>query len=366
MGIKCLLRNIKETEHRVHVSQLKGKRVGVDSYCWLHKAIMTCAIELVNQQPTRKHIDYMISRVRTLLQHECTPIMVFDGRDIPMKEGTNKNRAETRAQSLQKGLRLYQCGDHERAIPLLSQSIPITTELAFSVIEEIQSLGVRCIVAPYEADAQLAYLAHEKIVDVVITEDSDLLVYGTPIIWYKLDRYGYAIEQRYTEARKYLASVVGFEDFEYVQFISLCILSGCDYLPSLNGIGVRKASKLVTKFCNIKDIVHALAEDQKNDYTSESLEQYAIDFEKAMHCFLHHIIYDTKDKQTKHFTPLRNSSKREVLIGDIFENSLARAICEEIRVDPINLTPYHTLSHQKIRLQNYRFFQKSKLHLKQS
>lgn len=40
-------------------------------------------------------------------------------------------------------------------------------------------MGVECIVAPYEADAQLAYLSREGIVDLVITEDSDLLVFGS-------------------------------------------------------------------------------------------------------------------------------------------------------------------------------------------
>ena len=34
------------------------------------------------------------------------------------------------------------------------------------------------VVAPYEADAQLAYLVKEGIADIVITEDSDLLAFG--------------------------------------------------------------------------------------------------------------------------------------------------------------------------------------------
>jgi hypothetical protein len=40
--------------------------------------------------------------------------------------------------------------------------------------------GVEFIVAPYEADAQMAYLAINGDVHAVITEDSDLLVYGCP------------------------------------------------------------------------------------------------------------------------------------------------------------------------------------------
>jgi exonuclease-1 len=33
-------------------------------------------------------------------------------------------------------------------------------------------------VAPYEADAQLAYLDQQNIISTIITEDSDLIVYG--------------------------------------------------------------------------------------------------------------------------------------------------------------------------------------------
>ena len=34
--------------------------------------------------------------------------------------------------------------------------------------------------APYEADAQMAFLAKSRSVHAVITEDSDLLTYGCP------------------------------------------------------------------------------------------------------------------------------------------------------------------------------------------
>ena len=34
------------------------------------------------------------------------------------------------------------------------------------------------VVAPYEADAQMAFLARNGHVDLVITEDSDLVAYG--------------------------------------------------------------------------------------------------------------------------------------------------------------------------------------------
>ena len=50
------------------------------------------------------------------------------------------------------------------------------TLLVQALVEE----GVEFIVAPYEADAQMAYLAINGDVHAVISEDSDLLVYGCP------------------------------------------------------------------------------------------------------------------------------------------------------------------------------------------
>lgn len=50
--------------------------------------------------------------------------------------------------------------------------------MAFEVIEALKATGVDFVVAPYEADAQLAYLEKHGIVDGIVTEDSDLLVFG--------------------------------------------------------------------------------------------------------------------------------------------------------------------------------------------
>jgi exonuclease-1 len=46
------------------------------------------------------------------------------------------------------------------------------------------------VVAPYEADAQLAYLAQNGFVDGVISEDSDCLVFQCGIVLYKWGKHG--------------------------------------------------------------------------------------------------------------------------------------------------------------------------------
>lgn len=45
-------------------------------------------------------------------------------------------------------------------------------------LQALKAVGVRFVVAPYEADAQLAYLSMRGIVDIVITEDGDTIPFG--------------------------------------------------------------------------------------------------------------------------------------------------------------------------------------------
>ena len=66
-------------------------------------------------------------------------------------------------------------------------SIDISPDIAYKLIEVLKSHNYKYIVAPYEADAQLAYLSRKDLVDVIITEDSDLLAFGAKRILYKLD-----------------------------------------------------------------------------------------------------------------------------------------------------------------------------------
>jgi exonuclease-1 len=51
----------------------------------------------------------------------------------------------------------------------------------------LEQHGVKSIVAPYEADAQLAYLSKNNFVDAVVTEDSDLLAFGCRKVFFPFD-----------------------------------------------------------------------------------------------------------------------------------------------------------------------------------
>lgn len=69
----------------------------------------------------------------------------------------------------------------------MADAIDVSPDVAYKLIEELKIRNIQFIVAPYEADAQLAYLNRVGIVDFIITEDSDLLAFGAKKILYKLD-----------------------------------------------------------------------------------------------------------------------------------------------------------------------------------
>ena len=48
----------------------------------------------------------------------------------------------------------------------------------FDYKQALHSIGVDVLVAPYEADAQLAFLNKANIAQLIITEDSDLILFG--------------------------------------------------------------------------------------------------------------------------------------------------------------------------------------------
>lgn len=179
-----------------------------------------------------------------LLRYNIHPIMVFDGKNLPAKAETEKKRRETRKRARQMAAELLRAGQSDKARSYLKQCIDVTPDMASALIKECRKLNVDCIVAPYESDAQLAFFSIRNIADVIITEDSDLILFGCKKVMYKLDLSGNGQlidSENINNAMRLKPSQYSFEKFRY-----MCILSGCDYLSSLSGIGLKTALKFIS------------------------------------------------------------------------------------------------------------------------
>lgn len=226
-----------------------------------------------------------------LLSYDIKPILVFDGQHLPAKALTELKRREGRQAARQKAMEYLRQGKTEQARSQLRRCVDVTHEHALQLIKECRAINVDCVVAPYEADAQLAYLNRTKIADYVITEDSDLVLFGCSNILFKLDLAGSCL---LVEADKlYLAMGCRPERFSFEKFRYMCVLSGCDYLDSLPGIGLSKACKFFMK-TEDPDIQRALKKIPfyLNMRQITVTDEYIEGFRKAVATFQHMIVYD--------------------------------------------------------------------------
>ncbi|TKY44777.1 Exonuclease 1 [Spatholobus suberectus] len=307
MGIKDLLRFMKPYIEPVHIKKYAGKRVGIDAYSWLHKGAYSCSMELcLDSDSERKlrYIEYFMHRVNLLRFYKITPVVVFDGGNVPCKAATEEERNRKRRANRELAMAKLKEGNVGAASELFQRAVNITPIMAHKLIQTLKSENIEFVVAPYEADAQLAYLSHVGVenggVAAVITEDSDLIAYGCPAIIFKMDRHG---NGERVELEKVFSAESGrpsFRSFNMKLFTGMCVLAGCDFLPSVPGIGIARAHALVSKYRSLDRILSVLKLEKGNQMP----EDYAKSFQEAVTVFQHARIYDTNAKGLKHMKPL--------------------------------------------------------------
>ncbi|XP_045475754.1 exonuclease 1 [Harmonia axyridis] len=301
MGITGLLPFLEKATRNCNVSEFRGATVAIDSYCWLHKGATACADILARGEETDIYVNYCMKYLNMLKKYDIKPIMVFDGNHLPAKALTEKRRRETRKNAKVRAAELLRLGKKDEAWNYFRQSIDITAAMALNLIKECRRNNIDCIVAPYESDSQLAFLNIKRIADIVITEDSDLVLFGCDKILYKMDING---NGRLVDKQKLpLCMDMKPDKYTFDKFRYMCILSGCDYLDSLPGIGLKKALKFISltaetnpvkfldklpRYLNMKNLVVT--------------EDYKTNFLIAEATFKHQVVFDPLQRKLTYLT----------------------------------------------------------------
>lgn len=195
---------------------------------------------------------------------------------------------------------LFDKGLEEQARQKMIEAMDINPQMAYNFIKELKKKNIEFFVAPYEADAQLAYLAKIGYVDVVMTEDSDLLALGCPKVLFKQDlETGYGIEINLEDLAK--CKEYDFTLFSHDTFLNFCILSGCDYFK-LRGIGHKTAYNYVKHTSSSRDVIMNIKRGNKS--IPADFEE---NFEKAFLTFKFQVIYCPKEKRMRHFNEIDNT-----------------------------------------------------------
>ncbi|OII76091.1 hypothetical protein cand_006800 [Cryptosporidium andersoni] len=366
MGIQGLLPNVDKVSRIKKIDEFRGKRVAIDTYGWLHRSAANCAEDLVLGRSTRMHIQYCIDRVNLLKSKGIIPVCIFDGAPLPMKRVTEEERHMKRSEAKKELLLLKKsrkCPNSYEIRNLCQRALDITPDIAHQVIEELRGHhGIECIVAPYEADAQLSYLCRTGYVDAIITEDSDMLVFGSPCTIYKHDDKTGICRVIYWEDLP-RSGILRQDIFTYEMFVLGCTLTGCDYVKSPQGVGIKTAMKLVQEYYgDLERIILQLQTIGKNVSSD-----YSINVQKALITFFHQTVYDPPSQRlvplSRSTLPQYNNSNnikvsnipifREYnpekqiennmyeFVGPFLEEKLARNICMGY-IHPETLRAYST------------------------
>jgi hypothetical protein len=87
----------------------------------------------------------------------------------------------------------------------------------------------------------------------------------------------------------------------------MCILSGCDYLSSLPGIGLRKAQNIVKERKTIENILLVIG----NRFPKEFIDKFV----KANAAFLYQFVFDSTSRTYVRLNPLPKNIKLDLLSG---------------------------------------------------
>jgi len=258
-----------------------------------------------------------------MLQHfGVIAYLVFDGDYLPSKAATEEDRRKRREASKSLGMELLNAGKVSQANLELQKAVDVTPEMARMLIDELNKIGVQYIVAPYEADAQMVYLERKGVISGILSEDSDLLVFGAKCLLTKLDQYGNCIE--INQADFCACREISLAGWTEKEFRHMAILSGCDYLASIPNMGLKTAHRMIRKYKTVEKIIRMLQFDGKYHVPKDYLDL----FYQAERTFLHQRVFcPIEDKVVFHTEPEQPIDENKLtFVGAVVEADIARKV----------------------------------------
>ncbi|KAK3821944.1 MAG: PIN domain-like protein, partial [Linnemannia gamsii] len=164
-------------------------------------------------------------------------------------------------------------------------------DLTESMIAETQVLlklfGIPYIVAPMEAEAQCADLQLRGVVEGILTEDSDVFLFGGARVFKNVFR-----EEKYVEC--YLMSDIERDlGVGRDRLVSLAYLLGSDYTTGVKGVGLVTAMEILRLFPKLEDFARwwrgeqlkqdKVEDDDLGDSSKKSLEDLGLELDHEIH-----------------------------------------------------------------------------------
>jgi flap endonuclease-1 len=257
MGIRGLNTFIKKTCPECiiinKINQYSGKTFGIDASILLYKYRH---ISNIDESCINSHIIGFLNRIKYYQKNNIIPVFIFDGLPPEEKKITLKKR-QTIKKKIYEKIEILQDikpttdtekEEIDKEINNLSRQIINVTQTHVAEVKKLLNLlGINYYDAPDEAEKYCVFLQQKKIIDYIVTDDTDVFTFGGTNVL-KSTIKNDLIE---TNIDLFLKKI----GYSKKKFIDFCILSGCDYLPYVPNLAINTVYSLFKKFETIEDII---------------------------------------------------------------------------------------------------------------
>ncbi len=263
LGVNLTPIIIKQT---LTLGDLRGKSLAVDANNYLYQFLSI--IRTRDGTPLKdsrgnitSHLAGLMFRsTRLMRDFNIDLAFVFDGQPPELKDRENKKRRENREKALREWQQALKAHDYAEAF---SKAV-MTSRLTRSMIDDAKKLltllGIPCVQAPSEAEAQAAYMAMRGDVWAASSKDYDTLLFGAPSLLRFLTIQGKEYLPSKGITRPLKPELINLSDFlshhgiTRSQLVDLAILVGTDFNKGMKGVGPKTALKLVKDYGRIEDL----------------------------------------------------------------------------------------------------------------
>lgn len=278
MGInnlnKFLKKHCPEVYGQVSLKEYSGMKIAIDI------SIYVCKYKMIYHS---KWLGAFINLISCLRKNNIHCTMIYDTGAPPEKDAERKIRSDRRFRHRQKVLeyeaaieKYKATGDPPECLKILYQTkakkrLLCNPEVDMKIVEDLvhkmrrqiltitqkdfdltrqlfDILHVPWIDADLEAETLCANLCRDGKVDAVLSEDTDLLAYGTPTFLSKIN----TVAETVTVIR--YQDVLDKLEVTEEQFLDFCIMCGTDYNKNIFRIGPDKSWKYIMEHGDIDTI----------------------------------------------------------------------------------------------------------------
>ena len=278
MGIKNLHKFLRkhcpEVYVKKHLSEYAFKKIAIDIsvYLFMYKVIFG-----------ERWLDAFINLICCLRRNEIHCVFIYDGKSPPEKDIEKKRRRDTRGKQDEKNKLIekaieeyYKTGEIAQILREIrtspkskrllvntfdikacerylkkkqSQVVNLKNEDFVNSKYLFSIMGIPYYVSSSEGETMCAQLELNSKVYGVLSEDTDILAYGTGVFITKINTSADTVVEIRVE------NILKALEITQSQFTDLCIMCGTDYNSNMHKIGPEKSYKLIKEYKKIENMI---------------------------------------------------------------------------------------------------------------